>query len=199
MVKRLFDIVFACVGLVALVPLFICVVILIKRDSKGPAFYKSDRVGRNGKLFKIYKFRTMHQDAEDIRNSSSCPDDDPRITQIGRFLRKYKINELPQLINVLSGEMSMVGPRPQVKWAVDSYDDEEKKLILSVQPGITDYASIEFSNEGEILRGSTDPDKDYLEKIEPEKIRLELEYIKNKSLWVDAKIISKTLKAILLG
>ncbi len=197
--KRLFDIIFSLLGLLFLLPVFIITFIMVKVDSKGPVFYGGKRVGKNGELFDMLKFRTMHQDADNISNSSSCPENDPRITKLGSFLRKYKLNELPQLINVLRGEMSVVGPRPQVKWAVDRYSDENKKMILSVRPGITDYASIEFSNEGEILRGSIDPDKDYLENIEPGKIKLELEYIKNRSLWVDAKIIARTAKVVLLG
>jgi lipopolysaccharide/colanic/teichoic acid biosynthesis glycosyltransferase len=167
---------------------------LIKKEDSGPIFYRGVRVGRYGKLFKIYKFRTMVVDAEKI-GGSSTPDDDSRITKIGKFLRKYKIDELPQLINVLKGEMSLVGPRPQVQWAVELYREEEKRL-LTVRPGITDYASIVFKNEAEILKGSADPDKDYLEKIAPEKIRLGLKYIDNRSFWVDMEILFSTIKVL---
>jgi lipopolysaccharide/colanic/teichoic acid biosynthesis glycosyltransferase len=193
--KRLFDLFFSVLGLVILSPVFLIAGILIKLDSPGPVFYRGVRVGLNGKLFKIYKFRTMVVNADSI-GGSSTPEDDPRITRVGRFLRRYKIDELPQLVNVLKGEMSFVGPRPQVKWAVDLYSEEER-LVLTVKPGITDYASLNFPNEGEILRGSINPDKDYMEKIHPEKMRLSLEYVRNRSLWVDIKIIFKTLAAIL--
>jgi len=183
MLKPLFDIGVSFVGLVLLSPFLIIIGLLIKIDSKGPIFYKGIRVGRFGKPFKILKFRTMVVDAESI-GGTSTPDDDPRITRVGRFLRKYKLDEFPQLINVLRGEMSLVGPRPQVPWAVRFYGDEEK-VLLSVRPGITDYASIKFSNEGEILHGAKNPDKNYLEKIAPEKLKLGLQYVKERSFWVD--------------
>lgn len=194
--KRLFDITFSLVGLLVLLPLFIFIAIRIKLDSEGPVFYRGERVGKFGKLFSIYKFSTMVADADKISRSSSAGDDDPRITKFGRFLRTYKLNELPQLINVLKGEMSFVGPRPQVEWDVKIYTEEEK-AILSVTPGITDYASIRFHNEGEILRGSIDPDKAYAEKIRPEKLKLQLEYVRTRSLWVDFKILVKTFRALL--
>lgn len=194
--KRLFDITFSIAGLVMLSPVFVIISILIKRDG-GPVFYRGERVGLRGKLFRIYKFRSMVVDAEKI-GGSSTPDDDPRITGVGRFIRKYKLDELPQLINVLMGEMSFVGPRPQVKWAVDLYGEEEK-MLLSVRPGITDFASLTFRNEAEILKGSKDPDKDYLEKIAPEKIRLSLEYVKNRSFILDLKIVFITIKTLFAG
>lgn len=137
----------------------------------------------------------MVVDADKIGGSSTS-DDDPRITKIGKFLRKYKLDEFPQLINVLRGEMSFVGPRPQVQWAVDLYTADEKRL-LTVRPGITDYASIFFSNEADILKGADDPDKAYLEKIAPEKLRLGLQYVDYNSLWTDIKIILFTLKTIM--
>ncbi len=196
MLKRLFDIIFSLVGLLVLLPLFVFIAIKIKLDSEGPVFYRGEMVGKFGKLFRINKFRTMVADADKISRSSSAGDDDPRITKFGRFLRTSKLNELPQLINVLKGEMSFVGPRPQVEWDVKLYTEEEK-AILSVTPGITDYASIRFHNEGEILRGSIDPDKAYAEKIRPEKIRLQLEYVRNRSLWVDFKILVKTFRVLL--
>jgi len=193
--KRVFDIVVSGVGLLMLSPILALISGLIKLDSRGPVFYRGVRVGHHGETFRIFKFRTMVLNADKI-GGSSTPDDDPRITRVGRFLRKYKLDELPQLINVLVGEMSFVGPRPQVQWAVDLYSEEERK-VLEVKPGITDYASIEFPNEGEILRGSTDPDKDYMEKIHPEKMRLSLQYIENRSLWMDVVIILRTVGAIL--
>lgn len=137
----------------------------------------------------------MVVDAEKM-GSSSTANDDPRITNIGRFLRKYKLDELPQLINVLKGDMSLVGPRPQVRWAVDLYTEEEKTL-LNVRPGITDYASLRFPNEGELLRGSIYPDRDYMEKIHPEKMQLSIKYINNMSLKTDLRIILMTIKTLL--
>src|SRR5262249_966104 len=149
-------------------PLYLSIAVLIKLMSPGPVFYRGERMGLQKKRFYIYKFRTMGVDAE-RRGGSSTAADDPRITRIGRLLRKGKLDELPQFFNVLLGDMSVVGPRPQVAWAVELYNEEERKL-LDVRPGITDYASIRFRNEGEILRGSSDPDKTYLEVIAPEKI-----------------------------
>lgn len=192
MMKRLFDIGFSLVGLLVLLPLFLLVGVLIKLDSQGPVFYRGVRVGRFGRPFRMYKFRTMVANA-DRSGSSSTPADDPRITRAGRFIRRLNLDELPQFINVLKGDMSIVGPRPQVPWAVELYTEEEK-AILGVRPGITDWATIWVRDEGEILRGSVDPDKDYMEKIWPEKRRLQLEYVKNHSLWIDFQIMVKTLK-----
>lgn len=193
--KRLFDIVFSLVGLAVFLPLSLAIICWIKSEDRGPVFYRGLRVGKYAKPFRIFKFRTMVVNAEKIGGSSTA-DDDPRVTKIGKFLRKYKLDELPQLINVLKGEMSFVGPRPQVKWAVDLYTDEERE-ILNVRPGITDYASLRFPNEGEILKGSHNPDRDYMEKIHPEKMRLSLEYVRNRSFWIDIKIILQTIIAIL--
>jgi lipopolysaccharide/colanic/teichoic acid biosynthesis glycosyltransferase len=152
-------------------------------------------VGRWGRPFRIYKFRTMVLNAEKIGGPSTS-DDDPRITRVGRFLRKYKLDELPQLINVLKGEMSIVGPRPEVQQYVDMYTEEER-VILSVRPGITDWASVWNSEEGAILAGSPDPEKTYLEKIRPEKIRLQLEYVRKRSFWIDIGIVFQTVGAII--
>jgi lipopolysaccharide/colanic/teichoic acid biosynthesis glycosyltransferase len=195
--KRLFDITFSSVGLVAMMPVLLVSAALIKLSDGGPVFHRGVRVGRLGKPFRIFKFRTMVANAEQA-DWSSTPQDDPRITRVGKLLRKYKIDELPQLINILKGEMSLVGPRPQVPWAVELYTEEERAL-LSILPGMTDYASIRFSNEAEILRGSSNPDKDYLEKIAPEKTRLGLEYVRNNSLSVDIKIIFATLWSLIGG
>src|SRR3990167_1938811 len=194
MTKRLFDLILSFLGLLILSPFFVAIAIAIKRDSVGMIFYKGKRIGRFGKPFLIYKFRTMVVNA-DKKGASSTADDDTRLTKIGIFLRKYKLEDLPQLINILKGEMSFVGPRPQVAWVVKLYNDEEKK-ILNVRPGITDYASIKFSNEGEILKGSSDPDKAYMEKIHPEKMKLGLQYAQNHSLWIDIKILYKTFITI---
>lgn len=196
MLKRLFDITFSLIGLLLLSPLFAFIIIKLKLDSPGPIFYKGERVGRFGKLFMIYKFRTMYIDADKMRTSPSAGDDDPRITKFGKTLRSCKLNELPQLINVFKGEMGFVGPRPEVQQYVDIYTEEEK-AILNVRPGITDYASIKFYNEGEILSGSPDPDTTYEEKIRPAKLRLQLEYVRNHSFWIDLKILFKTLGTLI--
>ncbi len=190
MVKRLLDVVISSLGLIVLSPLLIATAVLIKRADGGRAFYRGARVGQHGKPFRMFKFRTMAANAEEVGGSSTA-NDDPRITRIGSVLRKYKVDELPQLINVLQGEMSLVGPRPQVQWAVDLYTQEERELLL-VWPGITGYASLVFRDEGAILRGSADPDKEYLEKIGPTKIRLELVYVQTRSLWNDMKILAAT-------
>ncbi len=194
MVKRIFDDVVSLGGLVVLFPLLVAIAVLIKVDSRGPIFYRGARVGRFGNTFRIFKFRTMVADAENLGGPSTA-EDDPRITGIGKFLRRYKLDELPQLINVLKGEMSLVGPRPEVMDEVLLYSEEEKHL-LDVRPGITDWASIRFRNEGEILRGSFDPHQAYREKIRPEKIRLGLEYVRNQSLWTDCRILTHTFLAV---
>lgn len=191
MLKRIFDVVFSLFGLTVLFPALLILAILIKREDGVPVFYRGVRVGRYGKLFKIFKFRTMVVNAEKIGGSSTA-DDDPRITKIGKFMRKHKLDELPQLINVLNGEMSFVGPRPEVQHYVNMYTDEEK-AILKVKPGITDWASIWNSDEGAILAGSSDPEKTYMEEIRPEKIRLQLKYVRERSFLVDLKIIFQTL------
>jgi len=192
MIKRLFDIIVSFLGLVFLSPVFLIIGLMVKLDSEGPVFYRGVRVGRFGKQFRIFKFRTMVRDAEELGGPSTAADD-PRLTRTGRFLRKYKLDELPQLISILRGEMSFVGPRPEVKMYVDMMSEEEKKIILSVKPGLTDLASLENMSEGERLRGSKDPEKDYLEKIRPTKIRLQKEYVKTRSFILDIKILLYTL------
>ena len=190
MVKRLFDVVVAAIGIVVCAPLLAAVAFAVKLADGGPIWYRGERVGLDGRPFRILKFRTMVPDAERV-GASSTADDDPRITGVGRWLRRAKLDELPQLVNVLVGDMSLVGPRPQVPWAVALYAEEDKQL-LSVRPGMTDYASIRFSNEGEILRGSADPDGDYLRIIAPEKIRLGLQYVESHSLMTDLRILLAT-------
>ena len=175
-------------------PILLTIAILIKKEDGGPVFYRGIRVGRFGKPFRIFKFRTMVVNAERLGGPSTA-DDDPRVTKMGKFIRKFKLDELPQLINVLKGEMSVVGPRPEVQMYVDMFTEEEK-AILSVRPGITDWASIWNPDEGAILAGSPDPEKTYMEKIRPEKIRLQLKYVEEKSLWVDLKIILETLVTV---
>ena len=195
--KRVIDLLVSGVGLIVLSPLLAALALWIKLDSPGPVFHRGLRVGQDETRFRMIKFRSMVKNAHLI-GGTSTPEDDPRITRAGKFLRKYKLDELPQLLNVLKGEMSLVGPRPQVPWVVDLYTPEEK-TILSVKPGITDYASLRFRDEGEILRGSANPDKDYLEKIHPKKMRLSLEYARNHSAWMDCKILASTVAAVVFG
>lgn len=195
MLKRLFDTVASFLGLVLVSPVLVTIAILIKNEDGGPVFYRGERVGRFGKSFRIFKFRTMVVNAEKLGGPSTA-DDDPRITKTGKFMRKVKLDELPQLINVFKGEMSIVGPRPEVQIYVDMFTDEEK-AILSVRPGITDWASIWNPDEGAILAGSADPEKTYMEKIRPKKIRLQLKYVRERSLWNDLKIIGQTIITII--
>lgn len=194
--KRFFDFICSLIGLFVLSPFLFFIALRIKKEDHGPVFYRGERVGLHGELFRIFKFRTMVVDAEKL-GASSTSDDDVRITRVGKLLRKYKLDELPQLINVLVGDMSLVGPRPEVKKFTDLYRDEEK-AILAVRPGITDWASLWNSDEGALLKDSVDPDKDYMEKIRPEKIRLQLKYVREKSFWIDIKIIFLTLKTIII-
>jgi lipopolysaccharide/colanic/teichoic acid biosynthesis glycosyltransferase len=188
--KRVFDLFFALLGMMLFSPLITVIILLIKLDSRGPAFYRGLRVGLDGEKFRIFKFRTMAENAEKTGGPSTALND-PRLTRVGRFLRKYKLDELPQLINVILGEMSFVGPRPQVEQYTKLYNQEEK-IILSVKPGLTDYASIRFVNLDKIL-GDGEVDEKYYQEIEPEKNRLRIKYVKNRSMWVDLKIIIQTL------
>lgn len=197
LMKRFFDIICSAVGLVLLSPLLLWVAWRIRREDGGPVFYRGQRVGRHGKPFRIFKFRTMVVNADKI-GGTSTREDDPRITRIGKVLRHYKLDELPQLINVFKGDMSLVGPRPQVSWAVKLYTPEQQR-VLSVRPGITDFASIIFKNEGEILKGSSDPDAEYMAKIHPEKMHLAVDYVNHQSFFLDLKIIFKTIAAIFHG
>lgn len=193
--KRMFDIVLALISLVVLSPLFAVVALLIKLDSEGPVFYRGVRAGKDGKPFKIWKFRTMVVNADKIGGPSTSADD-PRLTRVGRILRRYKIDEFPQVINILKGEMSFVGPRPEVLQEVELYTDEER-LLLTVPPGMVDYATLRFHNEEEILRGAADPHQAYREKIRPEKIRLGLEYVRTRSFWGDIKILLQFIMTLI--
>ena len=194
--KRFFDFIISLIVLIVFSPLFIILAILIKQDSEGPVFYRQVRIGKDGKPFRIFKFRTMVHNA-DKSGVTSTKEDDVRITKMGRFIRKYNLDELAQFINVLKGEMSIVGPRPEIPYYVNMFTEEEK-IILSVKPGITDWACIWNPDEGKLLAGSDDPDRDYLEKIRPEKIRLQLRYVKEHSFWIDFKIMLMTLKVHLI-
>ncbi|PJB18373.1 hypothetical protein CO116_00090 [Candidatus Falkowbacteria bacterium CG_4_9_14_3_um_filter_38_19] len=196
MLKRLFDVFFSFLGLIFFSPLLILLTTLIKLDSPGSVFFRQERVGKNGRIFKIYKFRTMEKDAEKKGVHFTTPSTDPRITKIGRFLRKFYIDEIPQLINVLKGEMSLVGPRAEVPEIVTLYNEEQKK-VLSVKPGMVDYASLEFRKEGEIMSSAENLYQTYTQKIMPEKLKLSLKYINEKSLWLDFKLIIKTLFRII--
>jgi len=192
--KRLFDILMAGCGLLLLAPLLVLLAVWIKVNSPGPVFYRGPRAGKGGRPFRILKFRTMVTNADKIGGPSTSADD-PRITSTGHFLRRYKLDELPQLWNVLIGEMSFVGPRPEVMAEVERYTDEERRL-LSVRPGITDWASIRFRNEADILKGAADPHAAYHQLIRPEKVRLGLEYVDHHDLATDLKIIFRTLKVV---
>ena len=194
MIKRLFDILFSFLGLILVSPLFLVIAFLIKRESPGPVFYRGERIGKNGKPFRIFKFRSMVMNADKIGGPSTSADD-PRLLKIGKFLRRYQLDELPQFINIFRGEMSFVGPRPEVPSEVERYDEETKKIILSIRPGLTDLATLEDVHEEEILRGAKDPHEAYRRLIQPKKLALAKEYVKNRSFWLDIKIILKTLKS----
>lgn len=192
--KRLFDVVASGVGLLLLSPLFLLVAIWIKLDSPGPVFYRQVRVGRYNRDFRIFKFRSMRVGA-DKGSLVTIGGRDPRVTRSGYFIRKFKIDELPQLINVFIGDMSLVGPRPEVRHYVD-YWTKEQLRVLEVRPGITDPASIKFRNENELLEKADDPEKYYIEVIMQEKLRLYLEYVENHSFWYDMKLIFQTFWVI---
>lgn len=195
MAKGLFDIIFSFFGLILVWPLLFLIALLIKLDSRGPVFYRGVRTGQYGKTFRIFKFRTMVPEAEKLGGPSTSADD-PRLTKFGKFLRKHKLDELPQLINVLKGEMSLVGPRPEVPSEVETYNEETKKIILSVKPGLTDLASLADLREEEILRGRKDPHEAYRQLIKPQKLKLAKEYVKKRNFWLDIKIILKTIKSV---
>jgi lipopolysaccharide/colanic/teichoic acid biosynthesis glycosyltransferase len=191
MVKRLFDLFISVAGLIALSPIFTLIAVLTMLDSPGPVFFRQTRVGQFGKLFRIYKFRTMVADAENLGAQVSTGDD-PRITRIGAILRKYKIDELPQLFNVVIGEMSLVGPRPEVPRYVEAFKKDYEE-ILTVKPGITDFASLEYKDENELLKGSNNPEDKYLKEILPSKIEFYRKYLREQNLVTDLKLIFKTL------
>jgi lipopolysaccharide/colanic/teichoic acid biosynthesis glycosyltransferase len=194
MMKRLLDILFSAIGIILLSPFLAILAMAIRTSSSGPVLYRGIRVGRGGTLFRMLKFRTMVVNAEALGGSCTS-DDDLRITSIGRRMRKYKLDELPQLFNVLRGEMSFVGPRPEVTQYVEMFSEEEKQ-ILSVRPGLTDLATLWDSDEGALLAGSSDPARLYLETIRPEKIRLQLEYVRKRSLLLDFRIIGATVALV---
>lgn len=193
--KRLTDILGSLLGLLLLSPLLLFIALFIVLDSRGGVFYSQERVGHYGKPFRLLKFRTMRSGAE-RGGLLSLGGGDPRITRAGAFLRKYKLDELPQLINVLLGQMSLVGPRPEVPRYVAHYNEQQRK-VLDVRPGLTDYASLEYFEEGELLATSPDPEKTYLESILPRKLDLALRYVEEQSMATDLRIICRTLQRIL--
>ncbi len=194
---RILEIIVAFLALVVLLPLFLLISLVIVLGSRGPVFYRQLRVGRNNIDFTIYKFRTMHRGA-DKQSLLTTGQSDKRVTGAGAFLRKYKLDELPQLFNILIGDMRFVGPRPEVRRYVDLYTPEQRR-VLSVKPGLTDFASLEYIKEGDILARSQDPEKLYIEEIMPAKLALNLKYIDDKSRGKDIRIILRTLGQILRG
>ncbi len=195
--KRPLDLMISLVVLALLLPLVVVIAVLIKLDNPGPVFYRGVRIGRYGKPFRMFKFRTMIVNADRIGPASTAADD-PRVTRTGRILRQLNLDELPQFLNVLLGQMSIVGPRPEVPEVVALYPEDERQAVLSVRPGITDWATLWIRDEGRRLEGSTDPHRTYLEEIWPMKRRLQLEYIRTRSLATDLKIIGLTLKTHLI-
>ena len=191
---RLFDIFFSALGLIILFPFFIVFYLLIRIESKGGAFYIQERIGKNGKPFGLYKFRSMRV-GSDAEGLLTVGERDNRITRIGYVLRKTKIDELPQLLNVLKGDMSLVGPRPEVRKYTDMYTEEQRK-VLCVRPGITDYASIEYVNENELLSKADDPERMYIEKVMPDKIKLNMKYLEHYTVGEYFKIIFQTFKSL---
>lgn len=191
---RFFDILFSFFGLLICSPIFLLVALFIKIESRGGVFFLQDRVGRNDKDFRLIKLRTMFRETEN-RGGLTIGSRDNRITRAGYYLRKFKLDELPQLFNVLKGEMSLVGPRPELRKYVDHYSTEQRR-VLSVKPGITDYASLEYIHESDILAKSADPEKEYVEQILPAKIKLNMRFINDPSLGNYFRIISLTLKKI---
>lgn len=194
--KRLFDFVVSLLGLIVLSPLFLVIAVAIKRDSPGPVFFRQVRVGKDGRTFRIHKFRSMT--VSTAGNSKEITvGGDARITRTGAWIRHWKLDELPQLIDVLAGSMSVVGPRPEVPRYVVLYPDEQRRIVLSVKPGITDLASIQFRHENELLARASDPEQAYREQILPEKLRLQSEYVRTRSFIGDMKILVATFAAIL--
>ena len=192
--KRLFDIIASGLGLICLSPLFAVLAVWIKCDSKGPVFYRQVRVGRNNRDFRIYKFRSMRPDSDKL-GLITVGGRDPRVTRSGYYIRKYKLDEFPQLINVFIGDMSLVGPRPEVRKYVDMYTSEQMR-VLSVRPGITSLASLRYRNENELLAQAEDPDRCYVEKVMPDKLAIDLEYVPKANLLTDIKLIFATIASI---
>lgn len=194
MAKRLFDLLLSGAGLLLLAPLLLLIALWVKLDSPGPVFFRQERVGRHGQPFLIHKFRTMRVDNAGLQITVGA---DPRITRSGRWLRASKLDELPQLWDVLRGAMSLVGPRPEVPRYVALYPAELRELVLSVRPGITDLASLEFRHESELLARAADPEREYVEVVMPQKLALAARYVQTASLAQDLRLITRTLRALL--
>lgn len=194
--KRALDIVASGLGLIILSPVFIILAVWIKADSRGPVFYRQVRVGRKNRDFRLFKFRSMRPDSDKL-GLITVGGHDPRVTRSGYYIRKYKLDELPQLINVFIGDMSLVGPRPEVRKYVDMYTPEQMR-VLSVRPGITSLASIRYRNENDILAAADDPDRAYIERVMPDKIAIDLEYVERATLWNDIKLIFSTFREIIV-
>ena len=192
--KRLFDIAASAIGLLLLAPVLLGIAIWIKRDSPGPVFFRQERIGRHGQPFRIYKFRSMRQDNAGLQITVG---EDARITRSGRFIRAYKLDELPQLINVLRGDMSLVGPRPEVPRYVALYPADVRAEVLSVRPGITDLASVQYRSESTLLAQSSNPEQTYVDTILPAKLALCRQYVRERSFWLDLHIIGMTLGILL--
>lgn len=192
--KRLFDIIASGLGLIVLSPLFAVLAVWIKCDSKGPVFFRQVRVGRNNRDFRIYKFRSMRPDSDKL-GLITVGGRDPRVTRSGYYIRKYKLDEFPQLINVFIGDMSLVGPRPEVRKYVNMYTPEQMR-VLSVRPGITSLASLRYRNENELLAQAEDPDRCYVEKVMPDKLAIDLEYVPKANLLTDIRLIFATIASI---
>jgi lipopolysaccharide/colanic/teichoic acid biosynthesis glycosyltransferase len=198
MAKRLFDLVVAGLGLVLLAPVLLAIAAWVKLDTRGPVFFRQERVGRYGKPFRIHKFRTMaHRPLDTGREITVGAD--PRITRSGRWLRSTKVDELPQLIDVLAGDMSIVGPRPEVPRYVAHYPPSLRDKVLSVRPGITDFASLQFRRESELLARAADPEREYVEVVMPEKLRYAAQYVDQASLATDLRLIARTVMALVRG
>ena len=195
MAKRLFDALAAAIGLLLLAPVLLAVAIAVRLDSPGPVFFRQERVGRGGRTFRIHKFRTMHVDAPS-RGPAITVGVDPRITRVGHFLRGHRLDELPQLIDVLWGDMSLVGPRPEVPRYVEHYPAEMRAKVLSVRPGITDPASLEHLDEATLLASASDPEREYVQVILPRKLALQADYAARATLASDLKVIARTLRAV---
>ncbi len=195
--KRAFDILASGLGLICLSPLFAVVAVWVKCDSPGPVFYRQVRVGRGNRDFRLFKFRSMRPDSDKL-GLITVGGRDPRVTRSGYFIRKWKLDEFPQLINVFKGDMSLVGPRPEVRKYVDMYTPEQMR-VLSVRPGITSLASIRYRNENDILAAADDPDRCYVERVMPDKLAIDLEYVDRANLWTDIKLIFSTFKEIITG
>lgn len=195
MTKRAFDLVACAIALLLLWPMLLVLALWIRLDTPGDILFRQERVGRGGRIFRIHKFRTMHATPR-LAGPLLTVAGDARITRAGAVLRRWKLDELPQLLNVLTGEMSLTGPRPEVPRYVEQWTDDDRRVILSVRPGITDIASIHFKNEGELLRNAPDPEEKYLREIMPRKVRLCRKYVERQTLWLDLRILVRTAAAL---